>query len=343
MNTDTIRLRARIVAEIRRFLTGRNYLEVDTPLLSPHLIPESHLEVFATELVSPDGPSHPLYLIPSPEVWHKQLLAAGCGSLFEITRCFRNGEQRGAHHNPEFTMLEYYTVDADETESIGVTESLFAHLLTALKTELLDYGCSESHLDRLAPPFVRRSVRDTVRDLTGIDLNVHQETGSLRRAAAAIGLQTGEVAQIENADQDSWESVFNHLFVDRVEPELSTDHPLVLYDYPARIRTLARSAEDPRYSRRWELYVGGVEVANCYFEESDPRHVTAFFKTEAERKRHAHVPHTVDGDYPRHFGPDFPRCSGVALGVDRLVMLFLAETNMTGVILFPMSDIILGK
>ncbi|TVQ41008.1 MAG: hypothetical protein EA384_01390 [Spirochaetaceae bacterium] len=353
MKQAVMRLRSRINNRIRCFFDRRGYLEVETPLLAPHLIPESHLEVFATELITPYGPSQPRYLIPSPEVWHKQLLAAGYGNLFEITRCFRNGEQFGAHHNPEFTMLEYYTVDADHLDSITVTEHLFDYLLDELQPELLDYGRSEAQLQQLRPPFARLSVRAAVLSATGIDINDHQRSGSLAAAAERIGmaapasraegthgLEGGGSAGAGNDAVDSWEGIFNRIFVDRVEPELPQERPLVLTDYPAQIRTLAQSTPDQRSSRRWELYAGGIELANCYAEERSAETVAQFFAAEAVARRHCRVPHAVDQHFSRWFGEHFPRCSGVALGVDRLVMLLLGEINMSRVILFPESDIL---
>ena len=327
-----MQLRASINREIRSFLTARGYLEVQTPVLAPHLIPESHLEVFATEQIAPDGTSQPRYLVPSPEVWHKQLLGSGYGSVFEIARCFRNGEQRGAHHRNEFTMLEYYTVDADHLDSIAVTEGLLAHLLGRLRRELQDYGQSAERLQKLQPPFARISVREAVLRYSGIDLDRHRQSSELARAAMRIGIRA--------AAGDSWERVFNHILVDRVEPRLPDERPLLLIDYPAQVRTLAEPADNPRYSRRWELYAGGVELANCYAEERSAQRVRRFFAAEAEAKRGCRVPHRVDSSYSRWFGSQFPRCSGVALGVDRLVMLLSGETNMSRVILFAESDTI---
>ncbi len=336
-----VRLRSLLVREIRAFFQGRGYLEVDTPKLAPTLIPEAHLEVFATELISPDRPSVPLFLIPSPEVWHKQLLAEGSGSIFEITHCFRNGEQIGPYHNPEFTMLEYYTVDADHRDSIAVTEALFASLLEALTPEIAampkpggghDRTNAALHLNRLRPPFVRISVRDSVLEHTGLDLNRLTDSESLRAEVGRLGIHV--------EDGESWADTFNRLFVDRVEPALSTDRPLVLTDYPSGIPVLASEGNDPRYRNRWELYVNGVELANCYAEETNANAVARFFAGQAAAKRAARVPHTVDPHYPRVFGPSFPRCSGVALGVDRLLMLLAGEINMSGVILFGMSGIL---
>jgi elongation factor P--(R)-beta-lysine ligase len=332
MNAELMLFRARVHTEIRAFFSGRGYLEVITPSLSPVLIPESHLEAFATELVSPDGPSTPLYLVGSPELWHKRLLSQGSGSIFEIARCFRNGEQKGAHHNPEFNMLEYYTVDADHIDSIAITESLFGHLLDTLHDDLRRLGRTKTDLQRLKPPFERRSIRQVVLERTGIDLNLTAEPKQLREATTEIGLNVDE--------NETWSDTFHRILVDRVEPELPTDRPLVLTDYPAAIPTLARKGADSRYSDRWELYAFGMELANCYAEETDPLTVQTFFSEQLAAKKNSRVPHRVDTNFYRIFDEHFPRCSGVAMGVDRLVMILAGEINMSRVILFGMSDIL---
>jgi lysyl-tRNA synthetase class 2 len=132
MDIELLYERARIIRRTREFFDAKNYLEVDTPLLSPNLIPETCLEVFETAYRAPAGsrrPTQPLWLIPSPEIWMKKLIAEHRTSLYQICKCFRNCESLGRLHSPEFTMLEYYTMDADYRDSLTLTEELFAALL----------------------------------------------------------------------------------------------------------------------------------------------------------------------------------------------------------------------
>ena len=134
-----LKIRARLLQTVRSFFADRAYLEVDTPTLAPTLIPESHLEVFRTHFEHPDREARELYLTPSPEVWIKRLLAEGCGSVFQLGKSFRNGESVDRLHQPEFTMLEYYTVDADYLDSIAVTEELMDTVIAALGDEVAAY------------------------------------------------------------------------------------------------------------------------------------------------------------------------------------------------------------
>jgi lysyl-tRNA synthetase class 2 len=144
-------------------------------------------------------------------------------------------------------------------------------------------------------------------------------------------------------DDWTWEQAFHGAFLSRVEPGLPCDRPLVLADWPAAVRTTARRKPGTPWAERWELYLDGVEVANCYTEETDPREVDRFMADEALRKRRtARVVPRVDEGYGRLFTEGFPDCSGVALGVDRLEMVFRGERSLEGVINFPLSAIVRG-
>ena len=320
MTPETARIRAAVIMEIRRFFTDRGFLEVDTPVLSPHLIPESSIEVFATSLLYPDGSGREMYLAPSPEVWMKPLIAAGYGSIFQISKCFRNGEQQGRQHNPEFTMLEWYATDSGSQENITVTEDLFR--------QLLPFGLPEG----ARPPFRRMSMDQACAEYTGIIPSEHPETGSLAEAAEKLGItpESGE----------TWESVFNRIFVQFVEPSLPRDRPLVLYDYPSGIPTLARLKEDGLHSDRWELYAGGFECANCFAEETDFSRVARYFAGETKEKESSLVRHAVNRRWPEIYRGNHPSVSGVALGVDRLVAVTLGKSSLEGVIFFPHCDIL---
>ena len=318
MNTDLLRQRARFIQSTRQFFIDRGYLEVETPLLSPFLLPEPSLEVFETAYVDFQGDRHPLYLIPSPELWMKRLLAAGSGSLFQITKSFRNIESLEKYHNPEFSLLEWYTVDHDYMDSVGVLEELLSHL------------CAGAEANRkLCPPCRRLSMREAFRMAAGLDLDNLMEWENLYRAGKSMNLSVGEM--------ESWETIFNKIFLTYVEPALPAECPLILFDYPAEIPTLAR--QRGMYSERWELYINGIEIANCYTEETSSEAVERFIRSERLRKEHGRIPHRVDWDFPLLFKEDYPDCSGVALGMDRLFMVISGMSSIDGVIAFPLSKI----
>ncbi len=308
---------------IRTFFDGRDYTEVDTPILSTSLIPESTIENFATRFQNPFLPSTELYLVPSPEIFMKQLIAQGWGSIYQISHCFRNSEQLGHIHNPEFSMLEYYTVGADEQDSIKITEELFSSLLT------------KDSPDYLRPPFARLSVAEAMKTYADVDLDKHQKQSSLASEARRLGLTVPD-------EPESWEETFNRIFLTFVEPNLPQDQPLVLQRYPKQIECLAK--QEGAYRRRWELYVKGVEVANCYDEDRNLQTIQTYYRDEyarlvQKREESGSVIPDIDPQLAAVFSA-MPACSGVALGLDRLQMLLMGKTDLQGVILFPLSGML---
>jgi lysyl-tRNA synthetase class 2 len=300
MDIEFLRERAAVFRKTRAFFDGKGYLETDTPALCPHLIPESCLEVFETAYLPPGkGAPEPYWLAPSPEIWMKRLLSRHKVNIYQVCRCFRNVESRGRIHSPEFTMLEYYTVNAGYEDSLALTEEFFRAL------------CPLS--PDMAPPFARISIKEAFSRWAGFDLYEAVEKNALALEARRLGLEVPPGA--EDAD------LYHLIFVHAVEPRIPKDTPVALIDYPAFVPCLAKVRG--LCAERWELYVRGVELANCYSEEDGPEAVRRYIKAEGKRKESARVPHRIDGDYWRIF-QDFPRCSGVALGMDRLVM---AMTN----------------
>jgi lysyl-tRNA synthetase class 2 len=239
MDLELLRFRASTIQSVRRFFDEHAYMEVDTPLLSPDLIPESCLEVFETlRLLPAGGEAQPYWLIPSPEIWMKKLIAQHRQSMYQICRCFRNGESSGRFHSPEFTMLEYYTMDADYRDSIGITEELFARLLESPQQ-------SYAEAKALRPPFERISMEEAFARWAGFDLyHAAGQEGGLEEEARRLGLNPAPGALGKNA-------LYDLIFVDRVEPSLPKDHPVILIDYPAFVPCLAKKNNDGKTVERW--------------------------------------------------------------------------------------------
>jgi lysyl-tRNA synthetase class 2 len=332
MDLELLRERARIIREVRGFFDSRNYLEVDTPLLAPDLLPESCLEVFETAWVPPRfsrGEAEKRWLIPSPEIWMKKLIARHRTNMYQVCKCFRNTESRGHLHNPEFTMLEYYTMDADYLDSLDLTEELFRHLLE-----------KSGDFPALQPPFLRITMEEAFQRWAGFSLAEAAAAGpeALEAEARRLGLEPPPGIAARMA------VLFDLIFIHVVEPSLPRDKPVALLDYPAFVSCLAlkSKAAFPKTdvfettNERWELYVNGIELANCYSEETNPEEIRRFFEAEgAEKARTALVTHKIDGDYWKNFLNGFPRCSGTALGLDRLIMAFTAKPAIETVIPFP--------
>jgi lysyl-tRNA synthetase class 2 len=302
--------------KVRTFFDSKNYLELDTPLLSPDLIPESCLEVFETKRLHPTGSkkdSHSIWLIPSPEIWMKKIISQHKTSVYQICKCFRNGESAGHLHSSEFTMLEYYTVNANYLDSLALTEELF---------EFLAQGLTSFY------PFERITVAEAFEHWAGFDLFAAvEENGALEAHGRKLGL--------EPLPNMTTAALYDLIFIHAVEPHLKTKKPIALLDYPAFVPCLAKKSQDGKTVERWELYYNGIELANCFSEETDPQIVKEFFISEQEeKKRNSLVQHSVDNNYWKTF-EDFPHCSGVAMGLDRLIMALTDRSTIDAVLPFP--------
>lgn len=323
INLQTLRERAKLLQLVRMFFLDRDYLEVDTALLCPTLIPEGSLEVFRTCYRSADGTDRDAFLIPSPELWMKRLIAGGSGSIFQICKSFRNSEPTGPLHSPEFTMLEWYTLQADYLQSMYTLEELFSHLLEKTDRDpLLTFG---DHRVDCSRPFLRLSMAEAFHEYLQLDLQRLSDYDSLAEATLKLGLTvTGE---------DRPEDLFHKIFLSAVEPNLPHCRPVILYDYPALIPTLARNKPGTPWAERWELYLAGVEVANCYSEQTDPDRIEVFFTEQEKKKRQGLELHPSDWELVRIIRQQgLPKCSGVALGLERLLLFFLNQESIGGVL-----------
>lgn len=316
MDLQMLKTRAAIIKQVRSFFNSKDYIELDTPLLLPDLIPESCLEVFQTERLFPHGSrqrSRPLWLIPSPEISMKKIIAQHRVNVYQICKCFRNGESTGHLHNSEFTMLEYYTMNADYMDSLALTEELFEQL------------AKEADTPSLSPPFERITVAQAFEKYAGFDLfTAVEEKGALEKEAHRLGIEP--MPCMETAQ------LYDLIFIHSVEPHLKTDKPVALLDYPAFVPCLAKKSPNGKTVERWELYYNGIELANCFSEETDPQTVRDFFISEAaEKGKTSLVKHDVDHDFWEIF-KDFPKCSGVAMGLDRLIMALTGVSAIDGVL-----------
>ncbi len=314
MRFELLKKRSDIIRTVRDFFYNRNYLEIETPLLSPHLIPEAPIEIFKTERISPYSSSRAeMYLTPSPEIWMKKAISEGSGNIFQITKSFRNSEQKGKQHNNEFTMMEWYTMGADYNSSLSLTEELLEELHGRFRSESIE------------KPVLKISMSEAFDSYTGIDLSRCGTTDELHEEIKRCGYEVG--------GGYSWEEAFNSVFLSEVESRLPADRPVALFDYPGQIPCLAKKTENGKFHERWELYINGIETANCYTEETDKDIVDSFFRSEFRLKSESSVPHCVDFSYTDLFH-SFPPCSGTALGIDRLVMAVSGTDDIKDILSF---------
>jgi len=344
---DTLRLRARLIECVRRFFAEADFLEVETPALVPSPGLELHLRSFATDYIPESG--HPdasgpcrVFLPTSPEYHMKRLLAAGYERIFQICRSFRNGESYRLH-NPEFTMLEWYRAWADYTAIMEDLEALGSRM--AAQVAPADSPLAgpshcipataaagrERTID-LSAPWHRITVADAFHSYAGIELPPETNADAFRREARRAGFDT-------IARTDTWDDVFYKVFLSAIEPKLGFGKPVFLVDYPASMAALAkRSASDPSVAERFELFIGGVEIANGFTELNDPAEQRRRFTDEFEQRRRLGAPeHPIDDRLVDALAIGMPPAGGVAVGLDRLIMLLAGKHTIADVIAFPFA------
>lgn len=310
-----LRRRMLVIKAVRAFFEARGYLEVETPYLVSNPGEEVHLQCFKTELLTHDGRHLPKYLHTSPEFAMKRLVAELQTPLFQLARVWRNGEE-SATHRPEFTMLEWYRPYTDLTGLMDETEALIRCVCPPKLT-------FQGHQIDLAAPFERMTVNEAFQRFVGIDL-------------LSIGMDPAELAcaaQTSLRAHETWEDLFFRLMLERVEPQIGRTHPTFLTHWPVAQAALARrDPRDPRVALRFEIYIGGLELANAFEELTDADEQRARF----ERDRARRMALTPDQNWPLDEVflaalPHMPPCSGIALGVDRLVMLAAAATEIANI------------
>ena len=311
---ETLRLRARVLAVLRQFFELRDYFEVDTPLLSHDRVIDSNIEPFVISQAS-DG--RDLFLQTSAEFAMKRLLVAGAQAIYQLDKVFRQGE-RGRLHNPEFTMLEWYAVGTDHYQQLQFTEELVRHVFQLSPVHQLS-----------AEPFHRSTYQSAFQRQLGIDV-WSSGPAELIEVARLHGVNVP--ASLAAEDRDGW---LNLLLAELIEPHLGRDGPEFLVDYPASQAALACIRPGPpAVAERFELYLEGIELCNGYHELADP---------EELRERIRHTWATRDGVPPvssrllQAMDLGLPPCSGVALGVDRLLMLMAGKSHLDEVIAFPIE------
>ena len=325
-------LRNRIVAAMRDWFAARDFVEIDPAALQVSPGNETHLHAFSTEAIGVDGARASLHLHTSPEFALKKLLAAGEARPFAISHVFRNRE-RGPLHHPEFTMAEWYRTGEPY-------EAVMADTVALVRLAAEMAGRDEAtfrgrRCDLRAEP-ERLAVADALRDFAGIDIlaTLSPEGGTDASALAA----RCAVAGIRTAPDDTWSDMFSRILVERIEPRLGLGRPTLLDRYPVPEAALARPCPDnPRLAERFELYVCGVELANGFGELTDPAEQRRRFEADMDEKARLYGErYPVDEDFVAAVGA-MPQASGVALGLDRLVMLAAGAERVEDVIWTPVA------
>ena len=306
LDLQGLRFRAAFFHSLRSFFVRQQFLEVDTPIRQPLLLPELNIEPLASE---------GWFLQASPELCMKRMLAAGCDRIFQLCNCFRKGE-RGRLHLEEFTMLEWYRTEAGYEDLMTDCEALLGSLLADLSGMVpcafdgVGLRVSGGRVISLQPPWDRLSVHEAFARYSPV---------SIDQALAA--------------------GTFDEILVEYVEPFLGVEKPLFLYDYPVELGSLARRKEGfPLLAERFELYINGIELANGFSELTDSHEQRQRFEQELsmmdeERRQSSRMPERFLKELTK-----LDRAAGIALGVDRLLMLLMGKESVGEVVSFAPDD-----
>lgn len=309
-----------MVSHIRAYLTERGYLEVETPMLQP-IAGGATARPFITHHNALD---QDLFLRIAPELYLKRLLVGGFEKVFEINRSFRN-EGIDTVHNPEFTMMELYEAYSDLDGMMVLTENLILDLVDKVT------GMSEVHMGErvinFTRPFARTTFDEAMQKYAGVGLEQLRDDELAHRKIVEFGIHMDKSFEYAN--------VVDEIFDKMVEPNFV--NPTFVHDYPVEISPLAkRMAEQPQRVQRFELFVGGMELANAFTELNDPIDQEERFAQQAAAKaRGDEESQSMDFDYVRALQYGMPPAGGLGIGIDRLVMLLLGVESIREVILFP--------
>jgi lysyl-tRNA synthetase class 2 len=319
--------RSRVISALRDFMTARGYLEVETPMMQP-IAGGAVARPFVTHHNALDME---LYLRIAPELYLKRLTVGGLEKVFEINRNFRN-EGISTQHNPEFTMMEFYEAYADYHALMRMTEEMIATVARqVLGTEQITFG---EHQISLQPPFTRLSLRTAARDAASRRLGRDVADGDLRDRdkAAAIARELG----VEIDPGGGAGTITTAIFERLCEEQLI--QPTFVYDFPTEVSPLSKQKPDDLDTvERFELYIGGFEVANAFSELNDPAEQRRRFEAQLRNRARGNLEaHAMDEDYIRALEYGLPPTGGEGVGIDRLVMLLTDSLSIRDVILFPL-------
>jgi lysyl-tRNA synthetase class 2 len=309
---ENLRRRAELLARLRQFFARRGVLEVETPLLASAPASDPHLHSLSTRYVGPGAASgRTLYLQTSPEFAMKRLLAAGSGPIYQLCKAFRDDEA-GRHHNPEFTLLEWYRPGFDHHALMDEVDALLGEVFALPAADRLSY----------AEAFQRH-----------LDLDPHSaDIAELRAGAGELGQEAG----LQPEDRDGWLAL---LLSHRIQPRLGQARPTFVFDFPASQAALARvRCGSPPLAERFELFVGGLELANGYHELTDAAEQARRFRADQAQRRAlglSEVP--LDLHLLAALEHGLPHCAGVALGVDRALLAASGAQRLDEVIAFPIE------
>ena len=321
--------RLEILRLIRDYFWSQNFVEAETPIALRLPGQEPYLNPMSVEILDPYQAPFKFYLRTSPEFALKKLLAAGWERVFEISKCFRNIESFGGTHNPEFTMIEWYRAPGSYLDIMDDTENLFKYIGKKLNIQKLKYKNNE--IEYLVD-WDKMSVKDLWNKYIQVNLDDYLDIENLKILVQKRGWN------VETTDM--YEDLFYKIFLNEIEPNLGIDKPIFIYDYPAQMCSLSRLCkDDQRYAQRFELYIGGLELANAFGELTD--HKAQRINLEKDRELRVQLGKevwSIDEGFIEALEAGIPSAGGIALGVDRMVVLFTGARDINEVIFQSVHD-----
>lgn len=325
---------------IRDFFIDKGFHEVETPILLTQAPLEPGLFLMKTHWQQ--GKVN-FYLAPSPESSLKKLIAEGIGNCFAISKVFRDLEDIGPTHNLEFSLLEWYEMGKDYRDIAKTTEDLVLNTYHSIleklgrkQTNVLAYQGLEIDL---TPPWPKFTLNELLKRFAKINLGENLELSDLAKTAQQKGYSTEGMVD--------WEPLFSQIMANEIEPRLPKDRPVFVFDYPTQLSPLCKLCqkrpapnEAEGFSQRFELYLGGMEIANAYTELTDAKLLEGNFKKEEEFRKKRGLPSHPHDKELIEATKNFPDCAGIALGLDRLAMLFADTSNIEDVLYFPTAKLI---
>ncbi|MFH1429996.1 MAG: EF-P lysine aminoacylase EpmA [Candidatus Uhrbacteria bacterium] len=353
MRLDVLKRRHEIIRGVREFFWARGFLEVETPVLLAHPSQEPELEPLRTTVHDVRGKAHEGFLRMSPEFSLKKLLGSLQGAttspdetvvsgVFEIGPVFRDVEPWGGHHNPEFTMLEWYRLGATYIDLMDDCEALVRFLCHSKQSAMRNLtrnndktgvaSQSSHYLKMIEGGWRRLSMKDAWQQYANLDLDMLLTRDTMAEVCEKRGLSV--------LDSDSFDDLFFKIFLTDIEPKLGKEQPTFVYDWPSQMAALARKKpDDLRYAERVELYILGLELANGFSELTDAAEQRVRFLEDQElRKRLGRQIYPIDEAFLAALD-SMPECAGMALGIDRLVMLLVDEEHIDAVRWLPAGSL----
>jgi len=328
--------RQKLLKGLREFFWKQGFVEVETPELVRLPGMEPYLDVFETVFhpIAHDGlapKKEEMFLITSPEYAMKKLLVGGYENIFQVTKSFRNKEHLSSMHNPEFTILEWYRAYSDYTKIMEDTENLVYEL--ALQTNEKGVIRYKDYVVDVKPPWTRMTVLEAFERFAGIDKKTFENEAEFKKVAQQKGYAV--------TDETSFDDAFFLIFMNEIEPKLGVKKPVLLYEYPVSMAALSKKCDhDSGYSERFETYIAGVELSNGFTELNDPvEQQTRLEHEHEERLKMGKQDYPVDQSFIRALQLGMPPSGGIALGVDRLMMLLTNTPDIRQMILFPHQEL----